>query len=131
MIVFCYISCDFYKYGGEFDPGLLFKLFISVSRQLGNKFVYNQVDPSAKSVLIKKSLSMLSQAPLTNPALFYWQRTGGRQGEIDYIIQHGDRVVPVEIKSGAAGRMKSLHQFMADKKFDLVMSISTLIFTDC
>ncbi|MBC2704800.1 AAA family ATPase [Desulfobacula sp.] len=190
---------DFYKYGGQFDPGLLFKLFISVSKQLGNKFVYKRVDPLAKSLLIKKSLSMLSQAriftkimhtsgnglplgaesnenffkmllidiglvsvqlglsqmtqskadrmtflnkgglseqfvgqqirssqaPLTDPALFYWQRTGGRQGETDYIIQHGNCVVPVEIKSGTAGSMKSLHQFMADKKLDLAVRFNS------
>jgi len=190
---------DFYKYGGQFDPGLLYKLFVSVSRQLGNKFVYKRVDPLAKSLLIKKSLSMLSQArvftkimhtsgnglplgaesnekffklllidiglvsvqlglssmsntqadeiiftnkggiaeqfvgqqirssqsPLTDPILFYWQRTGGRQGEIDYIIQHGNSVVPIEIKSGTAGSMKSLHQFMADKNLDLAVRFNS------
>ena len=190
---------DFYKYGGQFDPGLLYKLFVSVSRQLGNKFVYKRVDPLAKSLLIKKSLSMLSQArvftkimhtsgnglplgaesnekffkillidiglvsvqlglspmsqsredrmafinkgglaeqfvgqqisssqaPLTDPSLFYWQRTGGRQGEIDYIIQHGNSVVPIEIKSGTAGSMKSLHQFMADKNLDLAVRFNS------
>jgi uncharacterized protein len=190
---------DFYKYGGQFDPGLLYKLFISVSKQMGNKFVYKRVDPLAKPLLIKKNLSMLSQArvftkimhtsgnglplgaesnekffkmllidiglvsvqlglslmsqskadkmtfinkgglaeqfvgqqvrssqaPLTDPVLFYWQRTGGRQGEIDYIIQHGDCVVPVEIKSGTAGSMKSLHQFMADKNLDLAVRFNS------
>ncbi len=66
-----------------------------------------------------------SQAPLTDPALFYWQRTGGRQGEIDYIIQHDTRVVPVEIKSGTAGSMKSLHQFMADKNLNLAVRFNS------
>jgi predicted AAA+ superfamily ATPase len=62
-----------------------------------------------------------AQTPLTDPELFYWQRTGGRQGEIDYIIQHGNRVVPVEVKSGSAGSMKSLHQFMAEKHLDFAV----------
>ncbi|MBC2713212.1 MAG: ATP-binding protein, partial [Desulfosarcina sp.] len=61
------------------------------------------------------------QTPSMDPQLFYWQRTGGRLGEIDYIIQHGSRVVPVEVKSGPAGKMKSLHQFMAEKKLDLAI----------
>jgi uncharacterized protein len=65
-----------------------------------------------------------AQSPLTDPVLFYWQRTGGRQGEIDYIIQHQDRIVPVEIKSGKAGSMKSLHQFMHDKQLDLAVRIN-------
>jgi len=62
-----------------------------------------------------------AQAPLTDPRLFYWQRTGGRLGEIDYVIQHGNQVVPVEIKSGASGSMKSLHQFMAEKHLDFAV----------
>lgn len=56
-----------------------------------------------------------AQATAADPQLFYWQRTGGRLGEIDYILQHGNAIVPVEVKSGATGRMKSLHQFMAEK----------------
>jgi len=62
-----------------------------------------------------------TQSPLTDPHLFYWQRTGGRLGEIDYVIQHGSGVVPVEAKSGKAGSMKSLHHFMAEKGHDLAV----------
>ncbi len=62
-----------------------------------------------------------AQAPLTEPLLFYWQTTGGRQGEIDYVIQHANRVVPVEVKSGATGSLKSLHQFMANKDLDFAV----------
>ena len=62
-----------------------------------------------------------AQTPITEPHLFYWQRTGGRMGEIDYIIQHGNRIVPVEVKSGSSGSMKSLHQFMAEKRLDFAV----------
>lgn len=62
-----------------------------------------------------------AQSPLSDPQLYYWQRTGGRLGEIDYIIQHGGKVVPIEVKSGSTGRMKSLHQFMVDKHLDLAI----------
>lgn len=55
------------------------------------------------------------------PRLFFWQRTGGRQGEVDYIIQHRSRVIPVEVKAGAAGAMKSLHLFMQLKGFDMAI----------
>lgn len=62
-----------------------------------------------------------AQSPLTDPGLFYWQRTDGRVGEVDYVSQHLNRVVPVEVKSGTAGSMKSLHQFMADKNLNLAV----------
>jgi hypothetical protein len=41
-----------------------------------------------------------------------------------YIIQHQNRIVPVEIKSGKAGSMKSLHQFMHDKHLNLAVQIN-------
>ena len=190
---------DFHKYGGEINAGLLAKIMLSVSEQLGNKFIYSRVDPAKKNVRIKNALTRLSQAkvctkvlhtagnglplgaesnekffkvlmvdiglisvqlglsstkhseakkiifsnkgglaeqfigqqlraaqtPLTDPQLFYWQRTGGRLGEIDYIVQHGNRVVPVEIKSGASGSMKSLHQFMAEKDLNFAVRCNT------
>ena len=53
--------------------------------------------------------------------LFYWQREGGRPGEIDYLIQAHGRIVPIELKAGAAGAMKGLHQFMFDKNLDLAV----------
>jgi len=190
---------DFHKYGGEMDARLLAKIMLSVSEQLGNKFVYSRVDPSQKIAPVKRALAMLSQAkvcsrvlhtsgnglplgaesnekffkalmldvgltsaqlgltlikrseiknimfsnkggvaeqfvgqqlrsaqtPLKDPQLFYWQRTGGRLGEIDYIIQHGNSVVPVEVKSGSTGSMKSLHQFMAEKNLDFAVRFNT------
>ena len=57
------------------------------------------------------------------PGLHYWQRVGGRPGEVDFLTQVGLRIVPVELKSGAAGSMKSLHQFMHDKRLDLAVRI--------
>lgn len=56
-----------------------------------------------------------------DPALYYWQRGGGRPGEIDYVVQLGGKVVPIELKAGKAGAMKSLHQFMYDKRLDLAV----------
>lgn len=57
------------------------------------------------------------------PQLHYWQREGGRPGEIDFVIQAGARIVPVECKAGAAGTMKSLHQFMFDKRLELALRV--------
>ena len=59
------------------------------------------------------------------PRLFYWQRTGGRQGEIDYVIQHDHHVIPVEVKAGSGGAMKSLHAFMRNKQLRLASRLDT------
>lgn len=179
---------DFNKYGKKRE--LLQRTLRSVAEQLGNKFVLNRVDQSARSYETRDALSLLSMAriistvhhsagngiPLgaeTNdkflkaflvdtglvsaqlglakmkpaeisamvfsnkgglaeqftgqqiryalatsgdPELYYWQRTAGRQGEIDYLLQSCGTILPVEVKWGSSGAMKSLHQFMHDKK---------------
>ena len=55
---------DFHKYGGEIDARLLNKILLSVAEQLGNKFVYSQVDPGVQTTVIKKALILLSQAKI-------------------------------------------------------------------
>lgn len=32
--------------------------------------------------------------------------------EIDYIIQHRGQIIPIEVKAGAIGKLRSLHQFI-------------------
>jgi predicted AAA+ superfamily ATPase len=66
--------------------------------------------------LTAQSLRLGGELSGDGPVLFYWQREGGRPGEIDFLLQAGARIVPVELKAGVAGSMKSLHQFMFDKK---------------
>ena len=71
---------------------------------------------------VGQHLRCLSQA-YEDPRLFYWQRTEGRQGEIDYVIQHGNHIIPVEVKAGKAGSMKSLHSFMYGKQLSCALRL--------
>lgn len=71
--------------------------------------------------LAGQQLRLLGDATGDGPELHYWQREGGRPGEIDYLLVVASRIVPVELKSGAAGAMKSLHQFMFDKRLDFAV----------
>jgi uncharacterized protein len=55
-------------------------------------------------------------APYESPALFYWLREAkGAAAELDYVLSFGQIVVPVEIKAGKTGTLKSLHQFLLEK----------------
>jgi len=57
------------------------------------------------------------ETPGRLPALHYWLREGGRgNAEIDFLLQVGTQVVPLEIKAGKSGTLKSLFQFMKEKK---------------
>ncbi|MCW5588483.1 MAG: ATP-binding protein [Legionellales bacterium] len=64
--------------------------------------------------------------PFIEPALYYWQRQEtSANAEIDYIIQHANQPIPIEIKAGSTGSLKSLHYFMRLKKFPLAMRINS------
>lgn len=43
-------------------------------------------------------------------------RKKGSEAEIDYIIQHENQIIPIEVKAGTTGTLKSLIQFMKEKK---------------
>ena len=56
------------------------------------------------------------------PALFYWVREAkSAAAEIDYLLTCGQQVVPVEIKAGTTGTLKSLHQFLKEKQYHFAL----------
>ncbi len=45
--------------------------------------------------------------------LHYWTREDpNTQSEVDFVYKYHDMVIPVEVKSGTSGRLRSLHQFI-------------------
>jgi len=55
--------------------------------------------------------------PYIDTKLFYWQREAkNSNAELDYLLQIGNKVIPVEVKAGKTGTLKSLHVFMAQYK---------------
>lgn len=53
------------------------------------------------------------------PSLYYWVREArNAAAEIDYVMPVGQQIVPVEIKAGTTGSLRSLHQFLQEKRRD-------------
>jgi predicted AAA+ superfamily ATPase len=60
------------------------------------------------------------------PALYYWTREEkGSSAEVDYIIQHNNQIIPIEVKSGSTGNLKSLHLFMQLKQLPIAVRINS------
>ncbi|MBL8735165.1 MAG: DUF4143 domain-containing protein [Planctomycetes bacterium] len=58
------------------------------------------------------------------PALFPWVREAkNSNAEVDYVLEVGGRVVPVEGKAGAPGTLRSLHVVVAEKQLDLAVRV--------
>jgi uncharacterized protein len=54
-------------------------------------------------------------AAATNRELYYWARpVRGSSAEVDYLIAKGDTPLPIEVKSGSTGRLRSLAQLMLE-----------------
>ena len=46
----------------------------------------------------------------TNTALYYWSREAkSSNAETDYLVEKQGQIIPVEVKSGKGGSLKSLH----------------------
>ena len=85
---------------------------------------------SLAEVYVALQLAALSSAR-HRPELYYWHREAlNAEAEVDYVLQLGERIVPVEVKAGVRGSMKSLHSFMGAKKSSVAVRISLENFSE-
>ncbi|HRZ97951.1 MAG TPA: DUF4143 domain-containing protein, partial [Paludibacter sp.] len=51
--------------------------------------------------------------------LYYWHREVPKSNaEVDYVIQKGEQIIPIEVKSGTKGSMQSMYVFLNEKKLE-------------
>ncbi|MDY0017434.1 MAG: AAA family ATPase [Candidatus Delongbacteria bacterium] len=64
------------------------------------------------------SQHLINSEDMTRPSdLNYWLRENKKgNAELDFVEEIGGKIVPLEVKSGKSGTLKSLHQFVALKK---------------
>ncbi len=181
---------DFGKYGRQVDRRRLGKVFTSVPRLVGSKFMYSRVDREERSNELGRALELLSMARVVHrvrhsaangiplgveasdrrfkvlfldvgllarscglglldieraedvmlvnagalceqfvgqhmlhagefyeePDLHCWMREKSQSNaEVDYVISLGPNVIPVEVKAGKTGSLRSLHAFLGRK----------------
>jgi uncharacterized protein len=89
----------------------------------------NELDLINKGGITEQAVGQLLRTispPYQEPTLYYWVSTDkDASAEIDYVIQHGSKVIPIEVKAGKAGALKSLHRFMYLKKLSLAVRINS------
>ncbi|MCP3959181.1 MAG: ATP-binding protein [bacterium] len=70
---------------------------------------------------------LLYRAPSwEEPRLFYWAREKrGSAAEVDYVISQGAEILPIEVKAGKTGTLKSLHLFLREKSRSLAVRLSS------
>lgn len=71
--------------------------------------------------------------PYLPQPLYYWEREKkGSEAEVDYVMNINDKIIPIEVKAGKTGSLRSLQLFLTEKqqKIGLRLSMQPLSFHD-
>jgi predicted AAA+ superfamily ATPase len=63
--------------------------------------------------------------PHRNEQLYFWERERtGSEAEVDFVLNVGPHIIPIEVKSGSSGKLKSIRKFMEEKHCPIGIKIS-------
>ena len=102
---------------GLVDTGLASSLLGLRLGHLESVADLNLVNEGALSEQVISQLLRCIEPDYVEPHNFYWCREEkNSSSEIDFVMQHHHEIIPIEVKSGKTGSLKSLQQFMYLKK---------------
>ena len=93
------------------DTGLVNYTLEIQARMLGMDDLSNAFKGAIIPHLITQEVISLNTITNTKPN-FWIREKKQSSSEVDLVYPSGDKIIPIEIKSGATGTLKSLHQFM-------------------
>ena len=100
-----------------YDTGIFQRL---LGLELGDMMIQDDFTAINKGNIVELSvgLELIKNTDPFEPAhLYYWHREAqNSQAEVDYVIQSGNEIYPIEVKSGTKGSMQSMYLFMKEKK---------------
>lgn len=100
-----------------FDNGIQQRLLnLSLTEQLTNKNFSTVNKGNVAEQFI--GLELIKSFPSNiKPPVYYWHREAkSSNAEIDYLIQRGESILPIEVKAGTKGQMQSMFLFLNEKK---------------
>lgn len=100
------------------DIGLLSRSLGITFKDIGEVLSAELINkgPLAEQFVAQEIISRQASLP---PKIYYWLREGKtNNAEVDFLLQQGQKILPIEVKSGPKGRLKSLHFFVALKKIE-------------
>ncbi len=96
------------------DTGLV-NYFSGIQKQLYQSHDMNALFKGqvARQVVGQEILAAESPAAWDETPLNFWIRNKAQStAEVDFVLKYNDLLIPVTVKSGEPGRLRSLHQFM-------------------
>ena len=108
-----------------YDTGIFQRL---LGLELGDMMIQDDFTAINKGNIVELSvgLELIKNTDPFEPAhLYYWHREAqNSQAEVDYVIQSGNEIYPIEVKSGTKGSMQSMYLFLKEKKIMLGYRLS-------
>lgn len=106
------------------DSGLMLRLLnmtmgdvLQITTQILTARAADLVNKGPMAELVAGLELLRYQTPNLRHDLFYWYRQAkNSQAEVDYVTAYKQKVLPIEVKAGTQGGMKSLWLFMREKK---------------
>lgn len=120
-------ACNGIPLGAEINSNFYKLLFLDIgllTTQLGLTFL----DLTAITEVTLINCGMLaeqfvgqhllySKPSYEEPSLYYWTREKkSSQAEVDFVISFKGKVLPIEVKAGKTGTLRSLHYFLQEKE---------------
>jgi hypothetical protein len=103
------------------DIGLVLRsLKMKMTHLLGDDMILANRGALAEQFVGQEWLSHQSNSE--DGELFYWNRENrGSSAELDYLFEINGQIIPVEVKAGTTGSLKSLQIFATEKKSELAL----------
>lgn len=107
------------------DVGLCSALLGLAFNQLNNIKAIDLINNGGISEQVTGQILRTISPFYIEPSLYYWHRSEkGSNSEVDYLIQFRNKVLPIEVKAGSTGSLKSLHLFMGLKQLSIAVRVN-------
>lgn len=95
-----------------FDIGIAQRLLgLDLAEWITNPLEISYLGPIAEQLVAQELVAYT--APGQTPSLYYWlNESSSGNAEVDFVAIHHQSIIPVEVKSGVKGGMKSLRVFL-------------------
>ncbi len=109
-----------------FDTGLALNLLNIPLKSFFGEYNLSLINEGALAEqAVGQQLAALSPTD-RKPALYYWHRESkSSNAEVDYLLELDGNIIPLEVKRGTRGRVRSLGIFMEEKSASLGVILSS------
>ena len=114
-----------------FDTGLAQRLLnVDLSHWMTDVDIEVANGGAIAEQFVGQELAALCDSGPLRPLVYWHREARGSNAEVDYLLENKTEILPVEVKRGEQGGMKSMHLFLREKKAKRGIKISKYGFSD-